>query len=310
MMKIAGTCGACQRRFRTSAENAGRRGRCAGCGSLVRIPRVAIKVGAAPHVGPTAQFDLIGVDTGGPAGTGSNQKVRVPGSPLATPVKPPRWPWIAGGVGLIILAGGLGIWLLTRDTGGTGLEHQRPNDPFASAPPATPSAPAPPPSTTEKGKPGDDVVPNPPRDDKKADKLPGVNGPFFEYVGKSDARVTGADLGVGINDPKPEKPPSSRTLPSGTKEFFVSVKFEKEPEARTIAIDVYNDKGKVGIAGGVIIEERNNRTGAYTLIMGRKPTAGNYEDGSYQAKVLLDSTVVALINWVIGGPNGSAPGGR
>ena len=98
----------------------------------------------------------------------------------------------------------------------------------------------------------------------------------------------------------PDTPPGVRALPSGTRTLYVAVKFERPPEGQSISIDVYNESGRVDIGAGLLLEERNTATGAYTLRMARQPTAGKFADGRYQARVKVDEEVVARVNWGIG----------
>jgi hypothetical protein len=130
--------------------------------------------------------------------------------------------------------------------------------------------------------------------------LPGAKGPLYEYVGKGGPKVTGADVGVDSKDANPDKPPKTRTLPSGTKELSIAVKFESRPQAESISIEVYNKNGKVEMAAGIATQAENLRTGEYTLSMDLRPKAGKFADGPYQAKVKPGDKVVAIINWGIG----------
>jgi hypothetical protein len=134
----------------------------------------------------------------------------------------------------------------------------------------------------------------------KADKLPGAKGPLYEYVGKTGPKVLGADVGVDVNDPNPDKPPKSRTLPSGAKKLFIAVRFAKKPQANSLTIDVYNGGGKVPVGAGVVLQEDNIATGEWTVRMARNPDAGKFDDGPYQAQVKVDGQVVALVNWEVG----------
>jgi hypothetical protein len=140
-----------------------------------------------------------------------------------------------------------------------------------------------------------------PRNDKPKSELPGANGPLFEYVGKTGPKVSGADVGADVNEPKPDNPPQHRTVPSGTKKVYVAVKFDKKPQFKSLAIDVYNNNGKVEIGSGLALQKDNNATGEYTVTMARNPRAGKFDDGPHQAKVVVDGTVVALVNWGVGG---------
>lgn len=132
------------------------------------------------------------------------------------------------------------------------------------------------------------------------DKLPGAKGPLYEFVGEAGPRVTGADVGVDVNDPKPDSPPKTRTLPSGSTKLYIAVKFEMRPQADSLSINIYNNDGEVEIGSGIVLQDENNATGEYTLTMARNPAAGKFEDGPYQARVELDGNVVALVNWEVG----------
>jgi hypothetical protein len=136
----------------------------------------------------------------------------------------------------------------------------------------------------------------------KPDKLPGAKGPLWEYVGKAGVKVTGADVGVGVSDPKPEKPPKNRMFPSGTKSLRIAVQFERKPVGSSVTVETYNKEGKVQMAGGVVLQIENTRTGSFTLQMGLNPKAGTFDDGPYQGQVKLDGKVIALVNWEIGAP--------
>jgi hypothetical protein len=140
--------------------------------------------------------------------------------------------------------------------------------------------------------------------------LSGTAAKLWEYVGKTGPKVTGADVGFDVNDAQPADPAKSRTLPSGTKRVYVAVTFANRPQDKTVAIDVYDRNGKVEIGSGLVLEEDNSRTGEWTVRMARNPRAGKFDDGPYQARVKVDDTVVALINWEIGGSRKQGDEGR
>ena len=86
--------------------------------------------------------------------------------------------------------------------------------------------------------------------------LPGSTGPLFEYVGKSDARVLAADVHPTVPQLEPIKPgaavPKGRALPpSDGKEIYIGILFDKEPKAKKISLNIYNNIGRVEIESGV-----------------------------------------------------------
>lgn len=138
------------------------------------------------------------------------------------------------------------------------------------------------------------------RSDDKDIALPGAKGPLWEYVGKEGTKVTGADVGATINAPNPDKPPKTRSLPSGIKKLYIAVTFEIKPQAESITMDVYTKDGKLEVGTEVYSQDRNKATGGWNVLLIRNPKDGKYDDGPYQAKVKLDDKIAALVNWEIG----------
>ncbi len=135
-------------------------------------------------------------------------------------------------------------------------------------------------------------------DDKaQSEKLPGAKGPLYEYVG--GPKVTGADVGINDNDANPDKPPTSRTFPSGTKELRIEAKFGSRPQ-RSWSMEVYNNRGVIEKEPGVVTDIWDPRTGEFILEVPFNPKAGKFDDGPHQARIKLDDNLVLLINWEIG----------
>jgi hypothetical protein len=140
--------------------------------------------------------------------------------------------------------------------------------------------------------------------------LPGVKGPLWKAVGVDSALVVGADVAAEskellyllVRDTKSEKPPMTRKFPSATKELTIAVKFQKKPFGKSIVIDVFNKDGKVVMGGGLVLQSEDRLSGAYAIKVGQSPKAGAFQDGAYQARIRLDDTIAAVINWEIGEP--------
>lgn len=131
-------------------------------------------------------------------------------------------------------------------------------------------------------------------------ELPGAQGPLYEAVLSEDFKVTGADIGVDMNDANADKPPPQRTFPSGTKELYVVVKLGRRPAAESFSVEVYNRNGTVEMGHGIAMQAEDLKTGEYSVGMDLNPKAGEFADGPHQARLKFDDKVVALVNWGIG----------
>lgn len=135
-------------------------------------------------------------------------------------------------------------------------------------------------------------------DDKvQSEKLPGAKGSLYEHVG--GPKVIGADVGIDNNDANPDKPPKTRTFPSGTKELRIEAKFGSRPQW-SWSVEVYNNLGEVLMGPRVVTDMWDPRTGEFALACPLNPVAGKFDDGPYQARVKLDGNITLLINWEIG----------
>lgn len=134
-------------------------------------------------------------------------------------------------------------------------------------------------------------------------KLPGAKGPLYEIVGGADFKILGVDVGLNMNDVKPEAPPAHRVFPSGTKELHLAVKFARRPAASSFSIEIYTLKGKVTLGPSISMVAENRTTGEFTVGTDLNPETGAFADGPYQAKVKLDDKVVVVVNWEVGSLN-------
>ncbi|MGH9835111.1 MAG: hypothetical protein ACRD9Y_18985 [Blastocatellia bacterium] len=134
-------------------------------------------------------------------------------------------------------------------------------------------------------------------DKAQSEKLPGAKGPLFEHVG--GPKVIGADVGIDDNDANPDKPPKTRTFPSGTKKLRIEAKFGSRPQ-RSFSVEVYNNRGEIEMGPGVVTHIVDPLTGEFALELPLNPKAGNFDDGPYQARIKLDGNLALLINWEIG----------
>ena len=134
-------------------------------------------------------------------------------------------------------------------------------------------------------------------------QLPGTKGPLYEIVGDTAFKILGVDIGLNMNDVKPEAPPAHRVFPSGTKELHLAVKFAQRPAASNCVIEIYTLKGKIKLGPSVYMMAENRSTGEFTLGINLEPQTGAFADGPYQAKLKLDDKVVVLANWEVGSLN-------
>ena len=64
---------------------------------------------------------------------------------------------------------------------------------------------------------------------------------------------------------------------------------------------VRSDAGPVKLKGYVLITSKNNATGEFTIPIACEPESGSFPDGNYQTDIELGDTVVARLNWSVGG---------
>lgn len=142
-------------------------------------------------------------------------------------------------------------------------------------------------------------------EEKSKTEKAGANAPLFKVLSKSSVKVLTADVGAALEDPKPDRPPKKRVLPSGTTEVFIAVKFKAAPTAKTIAYQVWANGEPIAVEllkrqSTTELFNKNGSISAYVLNKGIRPESGAFDDGPYQAKVLLDDVAVVELNWRIG----------
>lgn len=140
----------------------------------------------------------------------------------------------------------------------------------------------------------------------KPESLPGESGLAVEYVGESpaDFNITSAFM-----SPIPITPGeavySAKGLPSGVPQFVLGViAHVKAAEGANYKIDyeLFNNQGLVEteILGNPV-NWTDPETGKTIIMFTVRPKGkASFPDGPYQAKILLDKKVMALLNWTIG----------
>jgi hypothetical protein len=140
--------------------------------------------------------------------------------------------------------------------------------------------------------------------------LRGAAGPRLEWVTKPPADLGLTDMAMSNGDlTKFEggKPPPT-AFPSGTKSLDLVARFKSAPPDGTrITAEVRGRAGSVGLKGGPLITSQNNATGEFDVLLMCSPKNGDYADGPYQTRVIVNGAETALLNWSVGGAAAPAP---
>ncbi len=96
--------------------------------------------------------------------------------------------------------------------------------------------------------------------------------------------------------------PMRNTFPSGTRKIYIVFSKAGGPDVRRLDMKIYTSASpaplQVATALAFTVYEA---AGGVTTLFPISPESGMFADGSYQAKVEVNDTLFAMLNWTIGG---------